>query len=151
MIDVLLDATSWPPAHRRRDLRPNLPRSQAPPRTCASAAVTRKPGLSLDGVEPIELAADSGVADGVAPPRLVRRLQPRSPTTSTLPSRAASPVLTVHDLSFEREPDLMPRKDRLVFRAVVPRSAKRADRVIAVSERTGRTSRTSTDPGRTSR
>ncbi len=30
----------------------------------------------------------------------------------------------------------MPRKDRLVFRAVVPRSAKRADRVIAVSERT---------------
>src|SRR3546814_11226677 len=38
--------------------------------------------------------------------------------------------------SFERTPDLKPRKDRLVFRAVVPRSAKRADRVIAVSERT---------------
>jgi alpha-1,3-rhamnosyl/mannosyltransferase len=45
-------------------------------------------------------------------------------------------VLTVHDLSFAREPDLMPRKDRLVFRTVVPRSARRADRLIAVSERT---------------
>src|SRR5215207_9911812 len=71
-------------------------------------------------------------------PRLVRRLRPRlAHYQHSLPLRAGVPsVLTVHDLSFEREPDLMPGKDRLVFRAVVPRSAKRADRVIAVSERT---------------
>ena len=29
-------------------------------------------------------------------------------------------VVTVHDLSFERDPALMPRKDRLVFRTTVP-------------------------------
>jgi glycosyltransferase involved in cell wall biosynthesis len=45
-------------------------------------------------------------------------------------------VLTVHDLSFKRKPELMPLKDRLVFRTSVPRSARKADRVIAVSERT---------------
>jgi alpha-1,3-rhamnosyl/mannosyltransferase len=45
-------------------------------------------------------------------------------------------VLTVHDLSFERHPALMPFKDRRVFKTTVPRSARRADRVIAVSERT---------------
>ena len=45
-------------------------------------------------------------------------------------------VLTVHDLSFERNPGLMPLKDRLVFKTTVPRSARKADRVIAVSERT---------------
>jgi glycosyltransferase involved in cell wall biosynthesis len=45
-------------------------------------------------------------------------------------------VVTVHDLSFEREPASMPRSDRLMFRTAVPRSARRADRVIAVSHRT---------------
>jgi glycosyltransferase involved in cell wall biosynthesis len=46
--------------------------------------------------------------------------------------------VTVHDLSFERDPGLMSLRDRLVFRTAVPRSARRADRVLAVSERTKR-------------
>jgi glycosyltransferase involved in cell wall biosynthesis len=47
-------------------------------------------------------------------------------------------VVTIHDLSFEREPSLMSRKDRLVFRRVVPRAARKAVRVLTVSERTRR-------------
>jgi glycosyltransferase involved in cell wall biosynthesis len=46
--------------------------------------------------------------------------------------------VTIHDLSFERDPSLMSRKDRLVFRRVVPRAARRARRVLTVSERTKR-------------
>ena len=46
--------------------------------------------------------------------------------------------MTVHDLSFERDPSVMGRRDRLIFRTVVPRSARRAARVLAVSERTKR-------------
>ena len=46
--------------------------------------------------------------------------------------------MTVHDLSFERDASVMSRRDRTVFRLAVPRSARRADRVIAVSELTKR-------------
>ena len=47
-------------------------------------------------------------------------------------------VVTVHDLSFERDPELMSRRDRAVFRVVVPRAVRRARVVFAVSERTRR-------------
>jgi glycosyltransferase involved in cell wall biosynthesis len=47
-------------------------------------------------------------------------------------------VLTVQDLSFERDRSLMGWKDRAVFRRVVPRSVRRASRVLAISERTKR-------------
>jgi glycosyltransferase involved in cell wall biosynthesis len=47
-------------------------------------------------------------------------------------------VVTIHDLSFERDPRAMSRRDRFVFRRVVPRAARSARRVIAVSERTKR-------------
>ena len=47
-------------------------------------------------------------------------------------------VVTVHDLSFARRPELMGWKDRLVFRAIVPRSVRRAARVFTVSERSKR-------------
>jgi glycosyltransferase involved in cell wall biosynthesis len=47
-------------------------------------------------------------------------------------------ILTVHDLSFERRPELMGRLDRAIFRTLVPRSVARAKRVLAVSERTKR-------------
>jgi glycosyltransferase involved in cell wall biosynthesis len=103
------------------------------------AAVTRKPALVPDGVEPIELEAGSQEwRMAWRLPRLLRRTRPRvAHFQHSLPLFAGGrSVLTVHDLSFEREPELMPRKDRVVFRAVVPRSARRADRVIAVSERT---------------
>jgi glycosyltransferase involved in cell wall biosynthesis len=47
-------------------------------------------------------------------------------------------VVTIHDLSFERESAAMGRRDRRVFKTVVPRAARGARRVIAVSERTKR-------------
>jgi glycosyltransferase involved in cell wall biosynthesis len=44
----------------------------------------------------------------------------------------------VHDLSFERDASVMGRLDRLTFKTVVPRSARCADHVLVVSERTKR-------------
>ena len=141
MIDVLLDADVL--GRQRtgdetyvRNLLRELP-GAAP--DLRFAAVTRKPELVPPGVEPIELAAGSQEwRMAWSLPRLVRRLRPRiAHFQHSLPLFSGGrSVLTVHDLSFEREPGLMPRKDRLVFRTVVPRSAKRADRLIAVSERT---------------
>ena len=71
------------------------------------AAITRHPELVPEGVEPIELARRlAGAADGLvgaaaAPPAAAR--------ARALPARAAAPlpvpaVVTIHDLSFEREP-----------------------------------------------
>jgi alpha-1,3-rhamnosyl/mannosyltransferase len=103
------------------------------------AAVTRNPELVPDGIEPIELAAGSQEwRMAWSLPRLLRRLRPRvAHFQHSLPLFAGGrSVLTVHDLSFEREPELMPRRDRFVFKRVVPRSTRRADRLIAVSERT---------------
>jgi glycosyltransferase involved in cell wall biosynthesis len=45
-------------------------------------------------------------------------------------------VLTVQDLSFERDASLMGRRETAMFRFVVPRSAARAVRVLAISQRT---------------
>jgi glycosyltransferase involved in cell wall biosynthesis len=45
-------------------------------------------------------------------------------------------VLTVQDLSFERDGSLMGVRETAIFRYVVPRSARRARRVLAISERT---------------
>ena len=103
------------------------------------AAVTRHPELVPEGVEPVELPARSQewrMASSL--PRLLRRLRPAlAHFQHSLPLRCPCPaVVTVHDLSFERDPSVMSRADRLVFRTVVPRSARRAARVIAVSERT---------------
>jgi glycosyltransferase involved in cell wall biosynthesis len=47
-------------------------------------------------------------------------------------------VVTVHDLSFERTATAMGRRDRAIFKVVVPWSVRRAQHVIAVSERTKR-------------
>jgi glycosyltransferase involved in cell wall biosynthesis len=103
------------------------------------AAVTRRPERVSDGVAPLALPARSQeLRMAWSLPRLVRRVRPRvGHYQHALPLRGAGrSVLTVHDLSFERDAESMRRKDRLVFKTIVPRSAKRADRVIAVSERT---------------
>jgi alpha-1,3-rhamnosyl/mannosyltransferase len=42
--------------------------------------------------------------------------------------------VTVHDLSFEHFSDVMSLKDRLLFRTQVPRSVRRADRVLTGSQ-----------------
>jgi O-antigen biosynthesis alpha-1,3-rhamnosyltransferase len=44
--------------------------------------------------------------------------------------------LTVQDLSFARAASLMGRRETAIFRAVVPWSARRAARVLAISQRT---------------
>ena len=141
MIDVLLDADVL---GRQRtgdetyveNLLRELP-AAAP--DLRFAAVTRFSDRVPDGIVTLELPAGSQeLRMAWRLPRLLGRVQPRlAHYQHSLPLRGAAPsVLTVHDLSFEREPELMPRKDRWVFKVAVPRSAKRADRVIAVSDRT---------------
>ena len=71
-------------------------------------------------------------------PRLLRRVRPElAHFQHALPlGYRGRAVVTLHDLSFERDPELMGRLDRLTFKAVVPRAARRADHVLVVSERT---------------
>ena len=107
--------------------------------TLRFAAVTRRPDLVPDGIEPIELRARSQeLRMAWTLPRLLGRARPAlAHFQHALPLRCPCPaIVTVHDLSFEREARAMGRWDSFVFRRVVPRSARRAARVFAVSERT---------------
>jgi alpha-1,3-rhamnosyl/mannosyltransferase len=102
-------------------------------------AITRRPDLVPPGVEPLALAAHvQELRMAWSLPRALRRLgADLCHTQHAVPLRAPCPcVVTVHDLSFEREPKLMSRKDRLVFRRMVPTSVRTAKRVLTVSERT---------------
>ena len=141
MIDVLVDADVLG-RQRTGDETYVLNLLRALPQAAPDlrfAAVTRNPELVPDGIEPIKLAAGSQEwRMAWSLPRLLRRLRPSvAHFQHSLPLFAGGrSVLTVHDLSFEREPELMPRRDRFMFKRVVPRSARRADRLIAVSERT---------------
>jgi glycosyltransferase involved in cell wall biosynthesis len=105
------------------------------------AAVTRHPELVPDGVEAITLDAGSQVLRMAwLLPRLLRRLRPElAHFLHALPlGYRGRAVVTIQDLSFERDPTLMSRSDRILFKAVVPRAARRADHVLAGSERTKR-------------
>jgi glycosyltransferase involved in cell wall biosynthesis len=102
-------------------------------------AATRRPDLVPDGIEPVELA--TGLQElriAWSLPRTLRRLgADLIHTQYAAPLRCPCPfVVTVHDVSFERDPGLMNRKDRIVFRRVVPRAVRKAARVLTVSERT---------------
>ena len=105
------------------------------------AAVTRRPDLVPEGVEPVEVRVRSQIVRmAITLPRALRRLRVDLVHTQyALPPRLPCPgVVTVHDLSFEREPELFGPKDRFVFRRVVPGAVRRAARVLTVSERTKR-------------
>lgn len=105
------------------------------------AAVTRSVDLVPAGVEAVELPARSQeLRMARSLPRALRRLGAGlCHTQHVLPVRAPCPcVVTVHDLSFVREPGLMGPKDRLVFRSLVPRAVRGAARVLTVSERSKR-------------
>jgi glycosyltransferase involved in cell wall biosynthesis len=71
-------------------------------------------------------------------PRLLRRVRPAVAhfvhSLPLFPGVAA--VVTVQDLSFERDPSVMGRVDRWTFKLVVPRAARRAAKVLAISKRT---------------
>ena len=103
------------------------------------AAVTRHPELVPDGIEPLVLRTPVQEVRMLVDPAAAAAPEraPRSCTRST-PSRSARPARlwsrsTTSRSSTER--DHMPLKDRVVFRSVVPRAARRARRVLTVSER----------------
>lgn len=104
-------------------------------------AVTRRPDLVPAGVEPIELGTRSQeLRMAWTLPRLLRETGAALVHTQyALPLRSPCPaVVTIHDLSFERDPTMMSRRDRRVFRFVVPRAARGAVGVLTVSERSKR-------------
>jgi glycosyltransferase involved in cell wall biosynthesis len=105
------------------------------------AAVTRHPELIPAGIEAIDLRTSSQeLRMAWSLPKLLERVGADLVHTQyTLPLRCPCPgVVTIHDLSFERGSAMMGRRDRIVFRRTVPRSARRAARVLTVSERSRR-------------
>ena len=105
------------------------------------AAIARHASLVPDGVEPIVLQARSQeLRMSVGVPRLLRRLRPAlAHFVHSLPLRCPSPtVLTVQDLSWERDPSVFGFWDLLTFKIFVRRSVRRAGHVFAISERTKR-------------
>jgi glycosyltransferase involved in cell wall biosynthesis len=105
------------------------------------AAIARDAALVPDGVEPIVLRARSQeLRMSVGVPRLLRRLRPAlAHFVHSLPLRCPSPaVLTVQDLSWERDPSVFGFWDLLTFKIFVRRSVRRARHVFAISERTKR-------------
>jgi glycosyltransferase involved in cell wall biosynthesis len=91
------------------------------------------------GVEPIQMPAWSQeLRMAVRLPLLLRRLRPAlAHFVHALPLALPCPaVLTVQDLSFERDRSLMGVRETAIFRFAVPRSARRAARVFAISQRT---------------
>ena len=71
-------------------------------------------------------------------PRLLHRIRPAvGHFLHSLPLACPVPaVVTIQDLSWERDPSVMGRADRWTFKLVVPRAARRAAKVLAISERT---------------
>jgi glycosyltransferase involved in cell wall biosynthesis len=105
------------------------------------AAVTRHPELVPPGIEAHELTTRSQeLRMAWTLPRLLRRVGADLVHTQyALPLRCPCPaVVTIHDLSFERDAAHMGARDRAVFRRVVPRAARSAARVLTVSERSRR-------------
>ena len=103
------------------------------------AALTRRPDLVPAGVEPIHVPARlQELRMAVRLPLLLRRLRPSLVHfVHALPPALPCPgILTVQDLSFERDAALMGRRETAIFRFAVPRSARRAARVLAISQRT---------------
>jgi alpha-1,3-rhamnosyl/mannosyltransferase len=103
------------------------------------AAVTRHPELIPAGIEAIVLGARSQpLRMALRLPRLLRRLRANLAHFLHVvpPAWRGLSVLTVQDLSFEHFPEVMSRNDRFFFRTFVPRSARRADRVLTGSEST---------------
>ncbi|HMI28901.1 MAG TPA: glycosyltransferase family 1 protein [Gaiellaceae bacterium] len=105
------------------------------------AAIARDATLVPDGVEPIVLQARSQeLRMSVGVPRLLHRLRPAlAHFVHSLPLRCPAPaVLTVQDLSWERDPSVFGFWDLLTFKIFVRRSVRRARHVFAISERTKR-------------
>jgi glycosyltransferase involved in cell wall biosynthesis len=104
-------------------------------------AVTRDPELVPDGIEAVQLSARSQeLRMAVTLPRLLRRLRPDvAHFIHALPLRCPCPaVVTVQDLSWERDPSVFGFWDLATFKIFVRRAVRKAERVLAISERTKR-------------
>ncbi|MEN3310972.1 MAG: hypothetical protein V7645_301 [Actinomycetota bacterium] len=104
-------------------------------------AVTRDPALVPDGIEPLELPARSQeFRMAFTLPRLLRRLRPDvAHFIHALPLHCPAPaVVTVQDLSWERDPSVFGFWDLATFKVFVRRAVRKAERVLAISERTKR-------------
>jgi glycosyltransferase involved in cell wall biosynthesis len=102
------------------------------------AAVTRHPELLPAGVEPIRLGTRSQeLRMAIRMPLLLHRLKPALAhfLHALPPFRPCPAIVTVQDISFENDPLAMPRKDRMVFKAMVPRAVRGAAAVLTISER----------------
>ncbi|MDX6409066.1 MAG: hypothetical protein QOE13_2137 [Gaiellaceae bacterium] len=102
-------------------------------------AVTRDASLVPDGVEPVQLSARSQeLRMAVTLPRLLRRLRPDvAHFIHALPLHCPCPaVVTVQDLSWERDPSVFGFWDLATFKVFVRRAVRKAERVLAISERT---------------
>jgi glycosyltransferase involved in cell wall biosynthesis len=105
------------------------------------AAVTRDPALVPDGIEAIHLPARSQeLRMALSVPRLLRRLRPAlAHFIHALPLACPAPaVVTIQDLSWERDPSVFGVWDRVTFKIFVRRAVRKAQRVLAISERTKR-------------
>jgi glycosyltransferase involved in cell wall biosynthesis len=105
------------------------------------AAITRRPDLVPPGVEAVHLPARvQELRMAWAVPRLLRRLRPALVHfLHVLPPACPCPaVVKIPDLSWQRDPTAMNARDRIVFRTLVPRAARKAARVVTVSERSKR-------------
>jgi glycosyltransferase involved in cell wall biosynthesis len=105
------------------------------------AAVTRDPPLVPEGIEPVHLPGRSQeLRMAVTVPRLLRRLRPAlAHFLHSLPLHCPAPtVVTVQDLSWERDPSVFGKWDLLTFKVFVRRAVRKARRVLAISERTKR-------------
>jgi glycosyltransferase involved in cell wall biosynthesis len=105
------------------------------------AAVTRRPDLVPVGIEPIPL--QTGLQElrmAWTLPRLLRGVGAALVHTQySVPLGCPCPaVVMIHDLSFERDPTVMKRHERAVFRWAVPRAARMSARILTVSERSKR-------------
>ena len=105
------------------------------------AAITRRPDLVPEGVQPVALPARSQelrMAWGMS--RLLRRMRPAlAHFLHALPLACPAPaVVTVQDLSWERDPTVMRARMRWTFKLVVRRAVRHAQRVLTISERTKR-------------
>ena len=105
------------------------------------AAIARDASLVPDGVEPVVLRARSQeLRMAVGVPRLLRRVRPAlAHFVHSLPLHCPVPaVLTVQDLSWERDPSVFGWWDLATFKVFVRSSVKRARHVFAISDRTKR-------------
>ena len=105
------------------------------------AAITRDTSFVPEGVEPVHLPARSQeLRMAYTVPRLLRGMRPAvAHFVHALPLHCPTPaVVTVQDLSWERDPSVFGFWDLATFKVFVRRAVRRAQRVLAISERTKR-------------